>query len=202
MNSLHRQLLLKTRTFLDRVEDDIVPAFTSGMDWAMDERLLEPSTLPCLRHLDSIALMEAGMQGGLSAFLARHHEAFRWGQTYTQADFGEDFIENYGWMELFGTRGHFVNDRIAGGFLILGPRLHYPDHHHLAEEIYIPLTGGTLWRKGEGAFAERPAGSAIHHPSNINHAMKTGDNPLMAFYLWRGGPLAERSTISVSASKV
>ena len=57
----------------------------------------------------------------LLALLARNCGELRWGQTYTAADFGQSFIDNYGWMELFGTRGHFVNDIIAAGFLILGP---------------------------------------------------------------------------------
>ena len=120
---------------------------------------------------------------------------FHWGQTYTSADFGKEFIDNYGWLEVFGTRGHFDNDTVAGGFLILGPGIDYPDHHHVAEEIYIPLTGGTDWRMGDGAFG-RAAGEVIHHASNVNHAMRTGEEPLLALYLWRGGPLAARSTVT------
>ena len=84
---------------------------------------------------------------------------------------------------------------MAAGFLILGPGIVYPDHHHVAEELYIPLTGGTEWRMGEGAFTLREAGEIIHHPSNVNHAMRTGEEPLLALYLWRGGPLAQKSTI-------
>jgi hypothetical protein len=30
----------------------------------------------------------------------------------------------------------------------------------------------------------------------MKHAMRTGGEPLLAFYLWRGGPLAARSTIA------
>ena len=119
-----------------------------------------------------------------------------WGQTYTAADFGQGFIDNYGWLEVFGTRGHFVNDEVAGGLLILGPGIVYPDHHHIAEEIYIPRTGGTEWRMGEGGFRMRDAGEVIHHASNLSHAMRTTKAPLMALYLWRGGPLAQKSTIA------
>jgi hypothetical protein len=53
-----------------------------------------------------------------------------------------------------------------------------------------------MWRKGGEPYVERPAGTFIHHPSNISHAMKTGEEPLLALYLWRGGPLAARSTIT------
>ena len=124
----------------------------------------------------------------------------RWGQTYTSADFGQQFIDNYGWLEVFGTRGHFANRKVAGGFLLLGPDIAYPDHHHVAEEIYIPLTGGTEWRMGEGGVRQ-PRGRRDRSTiaSNVNHAMRTGDEPLLALYLWRGGPLAARSTITGAA---
>ena len=105
------------------------------------------------------------------------------------------------WMEFFGTRGHFLNEIMAGGFLILGPDTTYPDHHHTAEELYVPLTGGTEWSKGEGPFVARVAGEVIHHPSNVSHAMRTGVEPLVALYLWRGGPLAQKATITRTAGR-
>ena len=118
----------------------------------------------CLGHLDRAVDLAPPAERPLVELLARHRNALRWGQTYTAADFGQDFIDNYGWVELFGTRGHFANDRIAAGFLMLGPDIVYPDHHHVAEELYVPLTGGTEWRKGEGGFVAR-ARRRNHPPS-------------------------------------
>jgi hypothetical protein len=197
---LHRRLLTATRAYLAGIEAPMLASFIDGADWSMEERALSAGPLPCLHHLDRISsIAEEGRE--IIGFLAGNRNAFHWGQTYSEADFGPDFIENYGWMELFGTRGHFANERMAGGFLILGPHLHYPDHHHFAEEIYIPLTGGTAWRRGDGVYLEKPAGAVIHHPSNVSHAMKTGAEPLLALYLWRGGPLAERSTVTGRAAQ-
>ncbi len=127
--------------------------------------------------------------------------ALRWGQTYTEADFGRDFLDRYGWTELVGTRGHFASETIAAGFLLLGPGVVYPDHHHVAEEIYVPLTPATEWRKGDGAFVARAAGEVIHHPSNVSHAMRTGAEPLLALYLWRGGPLAQKSIVTGTSGR-
>ncbi|TJW53286.1 MAG: transcriptional regulator [Mesorhizobium sp.] len=123
------------------------------------------------------------------------------GADLQEADLGKTFIDNYGWLEVFGTRGHFVNDEVAAGLLILGPDIVYPDHHHVAEEIYIPLTGGTQWRMGEGDFRRREAGEVIHHASDVSHAMRTGKEPLLALYIWRGGPLTAKSTISGSQGR-
>lgn len=190
-------LLRLLRTYLEGFQTGHEASFLAGIDWEMAERSLEPKMLGCLAHLDRVAEIAPPESASLAGFLAEHRGTLCWGQTYTASDFGQDFIDNYGWLEAFGTRGHFANDSIAGGFLILGPGVLYPDHHHLAEEIYIPLTGGTDWRKGEAGFRPRAAGDVIHHPSNLNHAMRTGAEPLLALYLWRGGPLAQKPTIAV-----
>jgi hypothetical protein len=107
-----------------------------------------------------------------------------------------DFLDNYGWVEIFGTRGHFECDAMAGGLLMLGPHTFYPDHHHVAEEIYIPLTDGSLWSKDGSPFVPHASGEVIHHPSDIRHAMQTVAEPLVALYLWRGGPLAQKSILA------
>jgi len=195
--SLNRRLLAATRDYLADFAE--VAPFLDASQGSMDERPLPARSLPCLRHLDRIRSIARDREHDLLHFLADNRHAFHWGQTYTEGDFGANFIDNYGWLELFGTRGHFTDDGVAGGFLILGPHLHYPDHHHVAEEIYVPLTGGAGWRMGDSSYVERAAGEVIHHPSNINHAMMTGPEPLLALYLWRGGPLAARSTVTAEA---
>lgn len=195
MTTIAASLLRGFRGYLAEMSDRVPPRFMAGIDEPMAERVLAPNRLPCLGHLDRIRQLAPEPGKALVAMLAQDRDRLNWGQSYTAADFGQNFIDNYGWLEVFGARGHFVHDEIAAGFLILGPHVHYPDHHHIAEEIYIPLTDGTEWRKGDGGFAPRGAGEVIHHPSNVNHAMRTGDEPLLAIYLWRGGPLAQRSVI-------
>ncbi|RWD63358.1 MAG: transcriptional regulator [Mesorhizobium sp.] len=195
MPTVFDQLLDRFHDCLAGVDSDLVSDAVARIDWDMPVRSLDPRWLDCLRHLDRIAEIAPQHVRPLARFVADHRDELRWGQTYTASDFGRAFIDNYGWLEVFGTRGHFVNDDVAAGLLILGPGIVYPDHHHIAEEIYIPLTGGTEWRMGEGGFHVREAGEVIHHASNVSHAMRTGKEPLMALYIWRGGPLAQKSTI-------
>lgn len=173
-----------------------VGEFLNDIDWSMPARTLAPKSLACLSHMARFAEMSAPAERELVELLTNRSDAMHWGQTYTAADFGQHFLDNYGWVELFGTRGYYINDKVAAGFLILGPGVEYPDHHHLAEEIYIPLTSGTEWRMGDAPFRERRGGEVIHHASNVNHAMRTGSAPLLALYLWRGGPLAAKSTVT------
>lgn len=195
MPTIFDDLLERFRAYLGGVDSDLVADEVARIGWDMPVRSLEPRALGCLNHLDRIAELATPDAKPLTRFVADRRDVLHWGQTYSAADFGQGFIDNYGWLEVFGTRGHFVNEEVAGGLLILGPNIVYPDHHHIAEEIYIPLTGGTKWRMGEGSFHTRAAGEVIHHASNVSHAMRTGTEPLMALYLWRGGPLAQKSTI-------
>jgi len=199
MGKIAQELLEETRTYLAGFGAPVAD-FVAAISSDPAERMLDSAPLTCLRHLDACAALAEGTAGWpVARLLAERGQRLRWGQTYTAADFGRKFVDNYGWLELIGTRGHFDDHAVACGFLLLGPNVHYPDHHHEAEEIYIPLTGGALWRKGEGDLTPRKAGEVIHHPSNLNHAMKTGGEPLLALYLWRGGPLAAKSTVTGEA---
>lgn len=200
MSAATHDLFGHFRAFLEG-RGALVDGFVAAIDADPVERRLAPSSLPCLTYLPRAAAITGGGAEALAAFLAEHAGALRWAQTYTEADFGRDFLDRYGWTELTGTRGHFASDTVAAGFLLLGPDVTYPDHHHLAEEIYIPLTPATEWRKGDGAFVARAAGEVIHHPSNVSHAMRTGAEPLLALYLWRGGPLAQKSTVTGAVAR-
>ena len=201
VSTVFNELLSGVKGFLAGFGEEPAHGFVRAIDWTMPARSLPPRGLPCLVHLARAAALVDDRSRPLTQLLRDHAGEFHWGQTYTSADFGQKFMDNYGWLEVFGTRGHFENAEVAGGFLILGPGIEYPDHHHVAEELYIPITRGTEWRMGGGAWRHRAAGEVIHHASNVSHAMRTGDEPLLALYLWRGGPLAARSTISGTAGQ-
>ena len=123
-----------------------------------------------------------------------------WRQTYTEADFGQRFLDNYGWSEWIGERGAFVSDEIACGVLLLGPDTEYPAHSHEAEELYLPLAGCALWRAGASDWRLRAPGERIHHPSWTVHAMRTAREPLLAAYIWRAGDLSAKSRIVLPSS--
>lgn len=126
------------------------------------------------------------------ASLAYH---LAWGQTYSAEDFGAGFLKKYGWTELIGLRGPIASNRIACGFLLLGPQIEYPLHRHEAKEVYVPLTGQTLWRRSNQDWAYHEPGQPIYHDSWVPHAMRTKAVSLLALYLWRGGDLVQKSHI-------
>lgn len=158
-------------------------------------RRVEPATLPVCDVLPVAARGAAGDLAPLLAGLRDGAARLRWGQTYGTADFGEAFLRGYGWTELIGLRGPIPSDRVAVGFLLLGPGMDYPPHAHEAEEVYLPLSGTALWMRGDAPHAPVPPGRAILHPSWMPHGMRTGQDPLVAAYVWRGGDLAAKSVI-------
>ncbi len=108
---------------------------------------------------------------------------------YRRAPPSADFLDRYGYAVIAGPAegppaliGHAA---LALGVLLLGPRTHYPQHRHPATEIYVPLNAGEWWR-GDGPWRSEPPGAVIHHGSEVAHATRAGDGPLLAIYLWSG----------------
>jgi len=82
---------------------------------------------------------------------------------------------------------------VPNSWKMLGPGIEYPRHRHEAEEVYIPLTGQTLWLQEDQDWIFRELGQPIYHAPWVPHAMKTGESPLLALYLWRAGDLKQKS---------
>jgi hypothetical protein len=166
-------------------------------DWPREliARPTQPRSLPVVAALPGLARLAAPRTRGLVEAIEAVAGELDWRQTYGPADFGERFLENYGFTEWIGLRGAFMSERIACGVLLLGPHTEYPDHAHEAEELYLPLAGHAFWRAGESDWRLRPPGEWIRHPSWTTHAMRTADEPLLAAYVWCAGDLTAKSRI-------
>ncbi len=158
-------------------------------------RAAAPRRLPVCGWLPDLAELAAPATRGLVQEFVAAADALEWRQTYAASDFGAEFLDRYGWTELIGLRGPIPSERIACGFLMLGPGIEYPAHAHEAEELYLPLAGEALWMRDEEGFVARAPGAPVEHPSWTPHAMRTLGDPMLALYLWRGGDLAAKSKI-------
>lgn len=109
-----------------------------------------------------------------------------WKQTYTENEVGYGFLQDYGYIELFGPDGHFHCQELRGYVGYWGRGLYYPWHRHEAEEIYCVVSGGGLF-EAEGA-APRKLGprECQFHASNQPHALTMSEGPILTFVLWRG----------------
>ena len=167
------------------------------LDWppAMADRAVAPCTLSVLRWLPRLADDPGAFALDLVAAVCHAAPSLAWHQTYTVNDLDAAFLDNYGWSEILGGAGPLPSERIACGFLLLGPSTHYPRHGHEAEEIYLPLCGTAAWQQGDSVWRERVPGTVIHHAGSEPHAMRTGAGPLLALYLWRSTNLAQKARL-------
>lgn len=183
-----KQLLLSLR------QPRLAP-FLSDWPLAMAARTVTPCTLPVLRWLPGPAAESGAFGADLVAAVCHAAPSLAWRQTYTADDLDGAFLDNYGWSEILGGAGPLTSERIACGFLLLGPSTHYPRHRHEAEEIYLPLHGTAAWQQGDAVWRERAPGTVIHHAGNESHAMRTGADPLLALYLWRSEDLTQKARL-------
>jgi Dimethlysulfonioproprionate lyase len=166
-------------------------------DWPREliARPVVARPLPVVAALNGLSRYAAPGTRALVDAIAALAGELDWRQTYTVADFGRRFLDNYGWSEWIGERGAFVSDGVACGVLMLGADTEYPAHSHEAEELYLPLAGRAWWRSGAADWRLRAPGAWIHHPSWTVHAMRTEREPLLAAYVWRAGDLSAKSRI-------
>jgi len=147
------------------------------------------------RALAVSALLDHALPDAMiGAAIAQAVHLFHWRQNpnYTAANMGAAFMAGYGYVEFAGPKeALFHAPDIRVGFLLLGPRVHYPLHAHPAEEIYHPLTDGGLWRRGQEDWRTVQPGHAIHHPPMVVHETRAAESTLLALYCWRGNTVTE-----------
>ena len=195
------------RGVLDRLSAPALARFLA--DWPTDSQLRRESALPVapaspssvpalpvLRWLPRIAADGASFGGTFVSALCRTAPSLAWRQSYTRDEVDAAFLQNYGWSELLRPAEKRTSAQISCGVVVLGPRTLYPHHRHEAEEIYVPLSGTAAWQQGDALWREHPPGTLIHHLSEEPHAMRTGEEPLLALYLWRSTDLAQRARLS------
>ena len=198
MNADNRfvKLVDTTYDFLNSLNDDRLKPYLT--DWPSQNtpfRSVAPRRLPVLTYMDQAVKTASANTEGIVNMLDAMTDRIAWGQTYSEEDFGADFLQKYGWTEFIGLRGPIPSERMACGILMLGPGIEYPRHRHEAEEVYIPLTGQTRWLEQDQDWTFHELGFPIYHAPWVPHAMKTGACPLLALYLWRAGDLVQKSLI-------
>ena len=97
-----------------------------------------------------------------------------------------DFFKGgYAFAEIIGKRGLMVSNYIRLGLYIQKPEINYPLHAHDAEEYYLILSGNADWQIENKKFRIGP-GCIVHHHSSEAHGTHTGEEPLLAVWMWTG----------------
>ena len=167
-----------------------------ALDFDNPDRQIPAHTLPVLSYLPRMAKLAPPVNQFFIDMLMRSQSELHFNQTYSSSDFGEAFLQQYGWIKFLGPDAYWHSDTLSSGFILLGDNITYPEHWHVAEELYIPLSGSAEWYHEQLGWRQLPPGTVIHHASNVKHGTRTIGEPLLAMYLWRGGDLLQKSNIN------
>lgn len=154
-------------------------------------------TVRGLRHAPTALAAMPDLTSTLSSELAGAARAafghVRWTEFYAADPWSETFLPEFANGEGIGPDGALASDRMILGLFVLGPDTLYPAHAHPAEEFYLTLSGTPSFQIGATKpFVPKPPGAVAWHGSNVSHAIRTGPEPFLAVFGWRGA-IKERS---------
>ena len=148
--------------------------------------------LPVLRHLHTIE--RSGIEevdAVLDGFIAIAHR-LPWRRTVGYLDvLDQEYLDNYGYVQLIGPDSIVEHQTVRVGIGLWGPNLHYPAHHHEAEELYHVLAGRPDFGDEIGQLRRTGPGDAVYHPPWQVHSQDFGKTPTVLLYCWAGAVLAD-----------
>ena len=153
---------------------------------------LEARGLPVLRHLDTVERSgDPAVDAVLEEFLSLA-PALPWIQTAGyRGVLSQEFHDNYGYVQLIGPKSIVEHRCVRVGIAVWGPNLHYPSHHHEAEELYHVLAGEPTFTGSDGASRMTRPGDSAHHAPWQPHQQDFGATPTVLLYCWTGAVVAD-----------
>jgi len=148
--------------------------------------LVEPTTTAAARYLSQA--VELGRDTPTARLAAALESAdLAWRPSYPElagnAEF-DAFIGGYSYAQIAGPDGPLMTNAISIFATIQAPGLLYPPHHHAATEVYVAVGGRAEWQRDTEPWRRRNPGSIILHTSDMPHAARTHDEPLLAIAVW------------------
>jgi len=86
---------------------------------------------------------------------------------------------------LIGARGLAQSPNLTLGISLMEAGIRYPMHQHPPHEIYFVLSEGEWYQEGNG-WSTPGIGGLVYNPPDILHAMRAGDQPLLALWVLLG----------------
>ena len=143
-------LLARTHAFLISLNAPDLAPFLRDWPRTSQRRTNVPASLPVLRWLPQIKADAPPSSATLVGKLSKSSTELTWHQTYKQPVVGAAFLDNYGYTELAGLIGPVPSQRLACGFLLLGPSIAYRATlaKHAMCPCQAPRLGSTATRAG------------------------------------------------------
>lgn len=95
-----------------------------------------------------------------------------------------NYVEEHANAMFVGPGGIERRTDVWIGVSLLAPEVRYPDHTHPPEETYLVMSAGQF-RQEDGPWFEPGIGGSFYNPPGIAHAMRSGPEPLFAFWTLR-----------------
>lgn len=121
----------------------------------------------------------------LATAFARIEPRLSWRRKDTsELSASENFAEGHANAMIAGPVGLEPRTDVWLGVTMLAPHVRYPDHGHPPEETYLVMSDGEFSQDGGPWFRPGVGGSFYNEPG-ITHAMRSLEDPLLAFWaLW------------------
>ncbi|MFT4715819.1 MAG: hypothetical protein ACI861_001715 [Paracoccaceae bacterium] len=164
----------------------------AGGDQAARELLRAASVKRKLPNAQSPALAEAlhetlaGNPHPLSPLIRSTNPWIAWGGCDLGHRIKSEIAQEMMLVELVGPDGMFSSDTVRVGLWLQNSGVDYSLRNHSAEETFVILGGSAIWQTSETDPITKGCGAMIHHPSNILHADRTTNTPLLAAWRWSG----------------
>ena len=157
-------------------------------------REVEPASTPAVSDFLDAAVRAAttSRERMLASALASASPHLRWNTPYRVGDGADELASGYtstllsmpGPPPREGYQAPFASPNVLVAFSLQAPGILYPLHRHKAPEIYHVISGTAEWQRDGEPWRRRLPGEWFFHASDQGHAMRTGDEPLLAMAAW------------------
>jgi hypothetical protein len=144
---------------------------------------------PLIRYLPAVLDLAELVAPGVAKALRPLGRSLPWRYGYAPRNDAPGLDGSMGWAEIVGPAAPLVSDEVCFGLTLIGPNAYYLPHRHPAIELYRIVVGHPHWTV-DRTTAVRAPGEAILHASDVVHAMRTENEPLLAIYSWTGDILS------------
>ncbi len=151
---------------------------------------MEDLTHPLLTQMDDALNAAQGPQE-LVESVAALSPAAGWYQVYTGDGINAAMADFMLAKQVVGPKGLIASDSIRAGVFLLAPNFEYLMHDHAALEIYYVHSGTIDIQNGTDSASRRLGpGQYSITPSEMPHALQTGDAPVLLLFVWTGNVTA------------
>ena len=170
------------------LDSDLAPFIEALRDVApvAVEGNMEDLTHPLLAQMGD-ALNAALGPPELVESVAALSPAAGWYQVYTGDGLNAAMADFMLAKQVVGPKGQISSDAIRAGIFLLAPNFEYLMPDHAALEIYYVHSGTINIQNGTDSASRRLGpGQYSITPSEVPHALQTGDAPVLLLFVWTG----------------